>query len=39
LPPRHLLREDVPAEVEEERLVSFLSGYDLPAEQQRRWRV
>jgi hypothetical protein len=39
LPPRHLLRVDVAAEVEEQRLASFLSGYDLPAEKQRRWRV
>jgi len=37
LPPRYLVRSD--AEGEEERIARFLSGYDLPVEEQRRWRV
>ena len=39
LPPRHLLRPEAPATAEGQRLANFLTGYDLPAEQQRRWRV
>ncbi len=39
LPPRHLIRSDVDAAVEIERFAAFLSGYDLPVEEQRRWRV
>ena len=39
LPPRHLIRSDVDAAAEGVRLAAFLSGYDLPIEQQRRWRV
>jgi hypothetical protein len=39
LPPRHLLRADADAAVEEQRLATFLAGYDLPLEEQRRWRV
>jgi hypothetical protein len=39
LPLRHLIRPDVDAAAEEQRLVLFLSGYDLPVEDQRRWRV
>jgi hypothetical protein len=38
-PPRHLIRPDGDAETEAERLALFLSGYDLPVEEQRRWRV
>ena len=37
LPPRYLVRSD--AAGEEERIARFLSGYDLPVEEQRRWRV
>jgi hypothetical protein len=39
LPPRHLIRPDVDAEAEGKRLAVFLSNYDLPQEEQRRWRV
>jgi hypothetical protein len=39
LPPRHLIRPDVAAAVERQRLADFLAGYDLPLEEQRRWRV
>src|ERR1700719_132698 len=39
LPPRHLIRPDVDASAEGQRLADFLSGYDLPVEEQRRWRV
>jgi hypothetical protein len=39
LPPRHLIRPDVDVEAEGKRLAVFLSSYDLPDEEQRRWRV
>lgn len=39
LPPRHLIRPDVDAATEAHRCAAFLSGYDLPIEEQRRWRV
>jgi hypothetical protein len=39
LPPRFSLRPDVDATAEGQRLADFLSGYDLPVEEQRRWRV
>jgi hypothetical protein len=39
LPPRHLIKPDVDAEGETQRIAAFLSGYDLPVEEQRRWRV
>ena len=39
LPPRHLIRPDVDAAAEGERFAVFLSGYDLPVEEQRRWRA
>jgi len=39
LPPRHLIRPDVDAAAEAQRLAAFLAGYDLPVEEQRRWRV
>lgn len=39
LPPRHLVRPDVDAMGEGQRLATFLADYDLPAEEQRRWRV
>jgi hypothetical protein len=39
LPPRHLIRPDVDAEAERKRLAAFLSSYDLPEEERRRWRV
>jgi hypothetical protein len=38
-PPRHLIRPDLDAAAEGQRLAVFLSGYDLPVEEQRRWRV
>ncbi len=39
LPPRHLVRADINAALEQQRLAAFLAGYDLPPEEQRRWRV
>ncbi len=39
LPPRHLIRTDAEAAVEAQRLAEFLGGYDLPLQEQRRWRV
>ena len=39
LPPRHLLRADRDAASEQRRLADFLNGYDLPADEQRRWRL
>jgi hypothetical protein len=39
LPPRHFIRPDVDAVAEGQRFAVFLSGYDLPVEEQRRWRV
>ena len=38
-PPRHIVRADVDAAIETRRLAEFLSGYDLPVEEQRRWRL
>jgi hypothetical protein len=39
LPPRFCLRPDGDAAAEGRRFAVFLSGYDLPVEEQRRWRV
>jgi hypothetical protein len=39
LPPRHIIRPDLDAATEGQRLAVFLAGYDLPLEEQRRWRV
>jgi hypothetical protein len=39
LPPRHIVRPDVDAALEAERLAALLASYDLPAEEQHRWRV
>ena len=39
LPPRHLIRPNADAAAERQRLAAFLTGYDLPLEEQRRWRV
>jgi hypothetical protein len=39
LPPRHLIRPHVDAEAEGQKLAAFLADYDLPVEEQRRWRV
>lgn len=39
LPPRHLIRPNTDVAAERYRLATFLQGYDLPAEEQRRWRV
>ncbi len=38
LPPRHRVRLDRDAGLESERLAAFLASYDLPVEEQRRWR-
>ena len=39
LPPRHLIRPDHGVEHETATLAARLASYDLPAEEQRRWRV
>jgi hypothetical protein len=39
LPPRHFIRPELDATAEGERLTAFLSEYDLPLEERRRWRV
>ena len=39
LPPRHIVRPNLDAALETQRLATFLAGYDLPLEEQRRWRV
>ena len=39
LPPRHLIRPGIDVASEGQRLAAFLADYDLPVEQQRRWRV
>lgn len=39
LPPRHIVRPDVDAALEGRRLAALLVSYDLPVEEQRRWRV
>jgi hypothetical protein len=39
LPPRHVIRMQSDAAIEARRLGEFLAGYDLPPEEQRRWRV
>ncbi len=38
LPPRHIIRTDLDAVAERQRLAAFLTAYDLPVEEQRRWR-
>ncbi len=38
-PPRHIIRPDIDATAEGRRLTAFLADYDLPVEEQRRWRV
>jgi hypothetical protein len=38
LPPRHIIRPDVDSAVEGQRLTRWLAGYDLPVEEQHRWR-
>ncbi|HWM67571.1 MAG TPA: hypothetical protein VNO35_13375 [Steroidobacteraceae bacterium] len=38
LPPRHIIRPDVDAAVEGQRLTRWLAAYDLPVEEQHRWR-
>jgi hypothetical protein len=39
LPPRYIVRPDVDAVLEGQRLAKLLASYDLPVEEQRRWRV
>lgn len=39
LPPRHIIRPDADAALEGQRLASLLASYDLPVEEQQRWRV
>jgi hypothetical protein len=39
LPPRHVIRPDADAALEEQRLAKLLASYDLPVEEQQRWRV
>jgi len=38
LPPRHIVRPDVDAAAEGQRLARWLDAYDLPVEEQQRWR-
>jgi len=38
LPPRHIVKLDVDAAAETHRLATWLDKYDLPVEEQRRWR-
>jgi hypothetical protein len=38
LPPRHILRPEVAAVLEAQRLAAFLDSYDLPIAEQQRWR-
>jgi hypothetical protein len=38
-PPRHLIRPGADADAEGQRFAGFLTGYDLPVEEQRRWRA
>jgi hypothetical protein len=38
-PPRHIVRSGPDAAAEEQRLSAFLHGYDVPQDEQRRWRV
>jgi hypothetical protein len=39
LPLRHIVRPVAGAAAEERRLAALLAGYDLPLEEQQRWRV
>ena len=39
LPPRHVIRPQTDAAAEGRRLAEYLAGYDLPPEEQRRWRM
>jgi len=39
LPPRHIIRPDIDAALEAQRLAALLAGYDLPLEERQRWRV
>jgi hypothetical protein len=38
LPPRHIIRPDVDAAAEGQRLARWLESYDLPVAEQQRWR-
>ena len=38
LPPRHIVKPDADAAAETVRLAKWLDNYDLPVEEQRRWR-
>jgi hypothetical protein len=39
LPPRHIVSPGVDPALEGQRLAALLASYDLPAEEQQRWRV
>jgi hypothetical protein len=39
LPPRHIVHPNADAAFEGQRLAALLASYDLPVEEQRRWRV
>jgi hypothetical protein len=39
LPARHIVRQEGDIALEGQRLAAFLANYDLPMEEQRRWRV
>jgi hypothetical protein len=38
-PPRHIICPDADTEFESQRLAAFLARYDIPLEEQHRWRV
>jgi hypothetical protein len=38
LPPRHIIRANVDSKLEAQRLNAFLDSYDLPSQEQQRWR-
>ncbi len=38
VPPRHIIRPGADVDAEKQRLSAFLSSYDLPVEEQLRWR-
>ena len=39
LPPRHIIQPDSQVALEAPRLAALLAGYDIPLEQQQRWRL
>ena len=39
LPPRHVIRPQIDVAAEGRRLAEYVAGYDLPPEEQQRWRM